>query len=213
MSSYQANRAWSDKFLPNIRALVGPHLLVPSNLEQDTKQATDLIVLLARDMRIAARVRRFGFAAKYPRQFTLRSQLESGVMTEFRKVLNGWGDWLFYGHSDQAEQTIDPWLLVDLSSLRTQLAHEAVSSRKTIQQGQGDNHDGTYFQWFDVDSFQSSPPILIAESGNPWPARGRVPEWPRQQRITAKPTCKHKPEYMKEGRCWVCDRMAAPVGA
>lgn len=56
--SYTDDRAWSDRYLPIMRQLIGPHLLMPSPLEVDAKQAADLIVLRGRDMTIACRVRR-----------------------------------------------------------------------------------------------------------------------------------------------------------
>jgi hypothetical protein len=57
MTAYRRDRAWSDAFIPAIKKIVGPYLLEPSSFEIDAQQATDLIVLLARDLRIAARVR------------------------------------------------------------------------------------------------------------------------------------------------------------
>ncbi|MEM6277597.1 MAG: hypothetical protein AAF714_11685 [Pseudomonadota bacterium] len=64
-NTYGANRAWSDQYLPEIRRLVGPHLLKPAPEDLDTKQATDLMLLDARDMRLAARVRRPGYTERY----------------------------------------------------------------------------------------------------------------------------------------------------
>lgn len=197
--NYRENRAWSDRFIPRMRELIGPHLLAPSSLDQDTKQAVDLVVLRGRDMSVACRVRRPGFADKYPRQFTLRSKLDSGVMTEFRKVVYGWGDWLFYGHATADELDIYPWWLIDLSAFRAHLIAEVYGKR--IRQGSEDNHDGTRFQWFDIDSFPAEPPLLIAESE---PALVAVAKAGRQARAT----CKHNAEYKKDGQCWICQRMA-----
>ena len=90
--SYQSDRSWSDQFLPQVRAIVGPHLLVPAPFELDAKEATDLMVLRARDMTIAVRLRRPGYADKYRYQFTIRSKRDSGSKTEMAKLLEGWGD-------------------------------------------------------------------------------------------------------------------------
>ena len=49
---------WSDIFLPQIKKIVGPLLLEPASFELDASEATDLVVLKARDMRIGCRVRR-----------------------------------------------------------------------------------------------------------------------------------------------------------
>jgi hypothetical protein len=43
---------------------------------------TDLLVLDAWAMRTAARVRRPGYADRYPHQFTIRSRITSGGETE-----------------------------------------------------------------------------------------------------------------------------------
>lgn len=172
--NYRENRAWSDKFVPKMRELIGPYLLVPSTLEQDTKQAADLVVLRGRDMTIACRVRRPGFTERYPRQFTLRSKLDSHVMTEFRKIVYGWGDWMFYGHSTGTNSDIQPWFLIDLCAFRAHLVQDVYLKR--LRQGQGDNGDGTKFQWFDIDSFPAEPPLLVAECDPHKPkANGTLP--------------------------------------
>lgn len=56
MNFYDANRAWSDRFLPHIKDAVGKHLLDTSPEPLDWHEATDLMMLDARDLRIAARV-------------------------------------------------------------------------------------------------------------------------------------------------------------
>lgn len=67
--TYQTNRAWSDRFLPQIKSIVGAQLLKAAPNALDMKQATDLIMLDGKDVRVAARVRRPGFAKAYPFQF------------------------------------------------------------------------------------------------------------------------------------------------
>ncbi len=74
MGDYQPDRSWSDIFIPDIKRIVGPLLLEPASFEIDTKQATDLIILRARDQMIAARVRRPGFWDRYQYQFTIRAR-------------------------------------------------------------------------------------------------------------------------------------------
>ena len=70
--SYANDRLWSDQYLPAVRALVGPLLLVPAPLERDANEATDLIVMRERDMTIGVRLRRPGYAGRYHGQFTIR---------------------------------------------------------------------------------------------------------------------------------------------
>ena len=78
MNCYATNRNWSDRFLPEIKQLIGGHLLETSPDPFDHMEATDLMMLDARDMRVAARVRRPGYARRYPHQFTVRSAVASG---------------------------------------------------------------------------------------------------------------------------------------
>ena len=61
MNAYLTNRNWSDRFLPEIKRLVGKHLLEIAPDPFGHFQATDLMMLEARDMRIAARIRRPGY--------------------------------------------------------------------------------------------------------------------------------------------------------
>lgn len=165
--SYVSDRAFSDRMLPEIRRIVGPLLLNPAPLDLDISEATDLIVLRARDMRIAARVRKFGYFQDYGDQFTIRARRDSGAATELAKIVEGWGDWLFYGHADAGGTKIDHWMIVDLDAFRAALIRDATSRQKRLRYGNKDNGDGTYFKWFKVGSFNwCVPPLLIAASSS-----------------------------------------------
>ena len=98
MPSYRNDRSFSDLFIPEIKQIVGPRLLVESTFEVDTKQAEDLTVLLVDNKSIAARVRRPGFL-QYCHEFTIRSHRDSGAVTELAKIYDGWGEWMFYAHA------------------------------------------------------------------------------------------------------------------
>jgi hypothetical protein len=166
--SYAADRKWSDQYLQAIRCIVGPKLLVPAPLAVDMKEAADLIVLRARDMTIACRVRRPGYAARYPWQFTIRAQRDSGARTELAKIIDGWGDWMFYGHASKDPGAIDRWFLVDLHVWRAELARDAWRAANGKPQRHAPslqlipNGDGTHFAAFDVRRFPSD--LLIASS-------------------------------------------------
>lgn len=163
--SYQTDRAWSDQWIPKIREIVGPYLLEPSSFEVDTKQAADLVVLTARDLTVACRVRRKGYAATYGKQFTIRSHRDSGATTEYEKILLGWGDWLFYGHETMDGKGIFPWMIVNLKAWRYHLLRERRPNEQKLIHGEMPNGDGTYFRWFDATSFPDEHPILIAQRG------------------------------------------------
>ena len=170
--TYRDDRSWSDRYLPAIRQLVGPHLLIPAPIELDTQQATDLIVLRARDMMIACRVRRHGYVDIYPFDITLRSKRDSGSRTELEKIVEGWGDWMFYGHAAATGDGIERWYLLDLHQWRREFVREGLRSalkkdakyRGVIQPRS--NGDGTHFVAFDVRRF---PAALVIASSHPVP--------------------------------------------
>lgn len=161
MSKYQSDRSWSDHFIPAIKRIVGPYLLESAPIEEDCKRATDLIILAARDKRIACRMRRPGYAEKYPFDFTVRSERDSGAETELSKLVNGYGDWMFYGHATP-DGDVGRWMLINLHSWRAHLIR--AEDRKQVVPRSNDNGDGTRFLAFDVRKFRGHPLILIASS-------------------------------------------------
>lgn len=163
MGDYRKNREWADRFIPQIKRIVGPYLLDTTPNDIDVTQAADLMIFTARDMRIAARVRRPGYSSGFLYEFTIRAQLDNGVKTELQKIVDGWGDWFFYGHADIAEEFIEYWWLVDLHAFRASLIRTAMNGTK-VKCGQKSNGDGTHFKWFDLRSFPDEPPILVAGS-------------------------------------------------
>lgn len=122
MTGWENDKAWSDLYLPQIRAIVGPLLLEPAPLEMDMCEATDLKILKARDMRIACRLRRPGYADRYPFEFTIRSRRHHN-QTELEKILSGFGDWAFYGHVDNANR-ISRYFLLDLDWFRSVIFYD-----------------------------------------------------------------------------------------
>jgi len=161
--SYAENREWSDQYLPSVRGLVGPLLLVPAPVERDVSEATDLIVLRARDMTIAVRLRRPGYAGRYPGQFTIRAKLPSGTKTELAKIVEGWGDWLFYGHAD-GHIGISEWVLIDLHHLRAAWIRKPslLHTPDDAASGKRSNADGTVFMWFNANLLPAN--VVVASS-------------------------------------------------
>ena len=142
--SYDIDRRWSDAFIPAIKNIVGPLLLEESSFEVDTQQAADLIVLNAKDKTIACRVRRCGYEDKYGNEFTIRAKRDSGAKTELEKIVDGFGDWMFYGHAHPDGMNISRWMVVNLAALRAALIRKKAFPIKQS------NNDGTHFVAFDV---------------------------------------------------------------
>ena len=168
---YGDNRNWSDQFIPSICDIVGPRLLIPAPFEIDTQQATDLIVLRVRDLSIAARVRDAagGYYKRYPKQFTIRSQVHSGVPTELTKIINGWAGWMFYGFGRVSPVRFVAWRIIDLNVFRATLIRDASTCKHpdvslADRSHQVSNGDGTHFMPFDISDF---PAELLIDSYDP----------------------------------------------
>jgi hypothetical protein len=165
MRKYADDRRWADQFIPEIKRIVGPLLLIEAPFEVDTKQAADLITLKVKDLTIACRVRGREYLGRYGWEFTLRLKRDSGAKTEMEKILEGWGNWMFYGFAafnDDHKAGFARRFLIDLSAWRLNVG-DAARSRRLVK-GEAPNGDGTYFAWFDLRSFPPEPRILIASS-------------------------------------------------
>jgi len=118
-TGWRSDKAWSDKFIPEIKRILGEHLIAEASEVEDQLHNTDLVVLKLRDFRIACRVRRWNYnTPEYGGQFTIRSLRHSGRETEMQKLLNGWGDYFFYGFEKESCCRLARWTLGDLSAFR-----------------------------------------------------------------------------------------------
>ncbi len=158
---FRENFDWQMPYLEPIKRIIGPLLLIAADFDRDATEATDMLVLTARDMRIGCRVRRVGYADKYPWDFTIRSKYDSGAKTELAKITEGWGDWLFYGHAGHDERPVlARWFVINLAAWRAQM----IRTRELGKPRHIPNGDGTYFVAFDVRAFAEQPPVCIASS-------------------------------------------------
>lgn len=117
MRSYQQDKKWSDKFIHQIKHILGFYLIGVASFEDDAERNTDLIVLRMDGIRIACRLRQGFYLAKYANEFTIRYERPSGTKTELAKILEGWGDYLFYGFAAN-ENTLEQWFIGDLNVFR-----------------------------------------------------------------------------------------------
>jgi hypothetical protein len=162
MNTWEDDKAWSDRFIPAVGQIIGPRLLVPAPLVLDIREATDLIVLQARDLRIAVRLRRAHYADRYPNQVTIRSSRSSGVKTELAKIYEGWVDWMFYGYAHEISGRVYPWYLINLRLFIAAIVNNP-SLKNTMKEMT--NRDGTRFVAVMLDAFPQN--ILIAKSDPP----------------------------------------------
>ena len=164
---WEKDKAWSDLYLTEIKRILGEHLIGEPPQEEDAERNTDLIVLRMDPVRIACRVRRDSSALKYANDFTLRYSRPSGVKTELTKIVEGWGDYFFYGISGDA--CLACWALADLRVFRAWWARELYRRKGRLPGIEKENPDGSstfrVFSWDDLpDDFvvarrQIAPPI------------------------------------------------------
>ena len=107
MNEWKADKRWSDRFLPQIKQILGLHLIDEPPVEEDMRHNTDLIVLRLDAVRVACRVRKYQYYLEYTDEFTVRERRPSGERTELAKIIQGWGDYMLYGFADAFSFTED----------------------------------------------------------------------------------------------------------
>jgi hypothetical protein len=177
--------AWQLPYTTDVRRIVGSHLPVPASWEQDAKEATDFLLyrVIGREVStVAVRIRRPDVLtnpkwAYWQWQFTVRLWRKSGAKTEHAKLVEGLGDWFFYGVADRSgAPVVKHWMIINLRAWRAALATPDVL--RALQTEDRDNKDGTTgFRSYDIRSFPQEPPILIAASFQwPLPRVERAPD-------------------------------------
>jgi hypothetical protein len=165
-AGYQHDRIYADQYIPEIQRLVRLALIKRASIEPapfhlDVKEATDLIVMRTGELRIAARIRRPEYLARYRLQFTIRSARLLGNETELSKIEKGFADWMFYGFGGEGK--LVQWVILDLDVFRREWMGEG---REKIKYRWVSNNDRekTFLHAFQVASF--SPEIIIDMSEN-----------------------------------------------
>lgn len=164
--SWVNDKRWSDRFIPEIKCILGTHLIGEPHEDEDRNHNTDLITLKMDAVRIACRIRRFTYWPRYSGDFTIRSTRPSpNAKTELSKLLSGWGDYLFYGYSDATEHRLHAWRLCDLAVFREWFQETLKSMGNDDFPGKFEcNRDGSStFRTYKWD--QMRPDFVIAEGG------------------------------------------------
>lgn len=176
MSDWEQDKRWSDKFLHEIKRILGQHLIGQPPAEEDQARNTDIMVLRMDAVRIACRVRKQS-QIRYVDQFTIRSGRPSGVKTELTKIIEGWGDYFFYAFSTGDERALDKWILGDLKAFRIWHARETVRLKGNFPGEKLDNHDGSscfrVYNWRDIPDFviaNNHPEVVELQSDEAWKA-------------------------------------------
>jgi hypothetical protein len=165
-AGWESDKSWSDQFLPELKRILGEHLIGEPPVVEDQKRNTDLIVLHMDAVRIAARVRNFYALERWPNEFTIRAGRPSGAKTELAKIIEGWGDYLIYAFVAQDNSRLAAWHLLDLSGFR--LWHSRyMATHKGSQPGKPQkNTDGSSdFRAFSL--YELPPDLIVARKTQP----------------------------------------------
>lgn len=149
MSTFAEDKGWADKYNPEIKRILGLHLIQIAPLEDDCERNTDMLVP---DMlRVAIRVR----ARKWWEdrdEFTIRSSRPEGRLTEFDKIIAGNGDYLFYGHEGDGDK-LDGYTILNLRMFSV-WCRSYFEEHRMWPGIQKRNHDGSskfrIFDWKDL---------------------------------------------------------------
>ncbi len=163
MSNHREDNAFTRNHYPSIKRALGEALLSEASVEDDILKATDMMPFLkfpANGVRIGIRIRRRQYFQRYGDEFTIRSKRPiSGNKTELAKILEGFGDYIFYGFSADDGHQLYCWTVGCLDAFRR---WHAGLNGSTCWQGQ-DNADGyscfRAYKWADI------PGIVVAGSG------------------------------------------------
>jgi len=156
-SEFERNKKFERNKMPEVKMILQRHAgtiirFEAASSEQDTQQATDLVVYVKTGA-IGVRVRQFKSTGKKYRDWTIRCKSCSGYATEIDKLRAGWGDFYFYGW-DNKNGHIDEYMLLDLAKVRD--AGLLYVERKVIPNG-----DGTSFISIDALELYEKGCLLI----------------------------------------------------
>ena len=163
MSNWEAYKSWSDQYIPEIKKCLSEVLIgEPSEVCEDRDHNTDLCVLDLKPKRVACRVRDDKYRERYGDEFTIRTNVPSGNKSELAKIIEGWGDYIFYGFAD--DEGLTQWFIGDLSVFRYWFTHTlALMDKGECPGAKQVNHDGSSgFRAFKKDEIEG---FIVAEGG------------------------------------------------
>lgn len=119
-AKYDRDFDWQRGLIPEVKRILANYLICEAPAEEDMHHGTDLIVLRLDTVRVACRLRRhkYLYLADYANEFTIRASRPSGAKTELAKILEGWGDYIFYAFASEDATELAAWTLGSLNSFR-----------------------------------------------------------------------------------------------
>ncbi|MEM3828369.1 MAG: hypothetical protein QXP36_04020 [Conexivisphaerales archaeon] len=142
MTDFQKRRQWSDKYVSQIKQILAQYLFF-TNEEEDIHHNADLLVDASR---IMLRVRQYKFYLNHPFDFTIRTN--SKQISELSKILEGFGDYMFYGFTNEDESAIYKWWIGDMDVFRRW--YNAGGAKFDLYHNQISGEDFAVFNIFDL---------------------------------------------------------------
>lgn len=155
MNNWIEDKKWSDKFLPEIKRILGENLIKEAPLEEDKNHNTDLMVLTLGGIRVGCRVRKYKYFLEYPDEFTIRSDRTYG-QTELAKIISGWGNYFLYGFSNEKENDLVSWKLLSLNEFRLWFTSEIIKTKEMPGSKQHNRDNSSDFIAFDITQMPNS---------------------------------------------------------
>ena len=154
MFKFEEQFAWQERYIGTVVQLIAPHLITVSSPEVDKNKNGDLEIAFPRNGTVAVRLRTQKYA-QYAGEVTFRSRSKHNGKTEISKIIDGYGDYFFYGHVG-SENIIWYWHLLSLNEVRASFTRNS----SMLLRSQMPNGDGTWFLPFKVE--RDFPRAVIA---------------------------------------------------
>lgn len=94
---WEIDKARADKYLPNVKAVMGLLFSSETTKEEDCLENSDLkIFTVKNNMKVAWRHRHTDYLEFFKYEVTFRSKRPNGTKTELQKIKEGFGDYFLY---------------------------------------------------------------------------------------------------------------------
>jgi len=162
MNDWKAEKQFSDQYLNQIKQILGLHLISEPPTEEDQKRCTDLITMKMEPVRVLCRIRREKYLDKYGDEFTIRAECANGATTELTKIIEGWGDYMFYGFGNDNGQIVK-WMLADVKVFRLAYMRSLYAKKPLGTKQTNKDMTDTKFIAFKINEFPDN--FILAHGG------------------------------------------------
>lgn len=121
-----SEKKFSQKFEDEVKQIFADLLIQRAPDHVDWNEATDLTIMQIHPFDIGVRIRRHKYLEDYGDEITMRYKRSNGKKTEWDKLVDGKGDYYFYGFCDEDEEKICAYNILDLTHFRAQLVRNTV---------------------------------------------------------------------------------------